>query len=68
MVGETNPLVVWFSPDVSPYSPVQRMNQKNDAQTSRLQAKQDKADKVYEGVAELFRAFSHQGITCLGAC
>ena len=65
MVAELKPLVVWFSPDGSAYSPIQRMNRKNASQTDKLQAKQDKADKQYEGVAELFRAFARQGITCV---
>ena len=58
-------MVVWFNPDSSAYSPVQRMNQKNASQMARLQAKRDTADKHYEGVAELFRSFAQQGITCV---
>ena len=64
-IQDLKPRCVWFSPDCSAYSPLQRMNRRNPEQVSRLQAKREQADKEYEGVSRVLRAVASQGITCV---
>ena len=51
------PLCVWFRPDTSPFSPIQKMNQKSPEQAQRPQAKQTQAMRQCEG---FFRKLSGQ--------
>ena len=64
-IKDHQPLCVWFRPDTSPFSPVQKMNQKSPEQAQRLQAKQTQAMRQYEGFAQVVRATAQLGITCV---
>ena len=65
VIREERPRMVWFSPDHQAYSPIQRMNNRNPEQASRLQAKKECADRQYEGVSRIFRAAASHGTTCV---
>ena len=65
VIKDVCPRWVWFHGDSKAYSPAQRMNMRSSSHVQSLQAKQDRADKKYEGLAELFRAVSDRGTTCV---
>ena len=65
VIRDVCPRWVWFHGDSKAYSPAQRMNMRSSSHVQSLQAKQDSADKKYEGLAELFRAASARGTTCV---
>ena len=64
-ISGTKPQYVWFRPQTSAFSPIQKMNQRTPEQVMRLQAKQEQAKQQYEGLAEVFRATAALGITCV---
>ena len=64
-IQEVQPRCVWFSPDCSVYSPMQRCNRRSPEQVARLQAKREAVDREYEGVSQVLRAVASQGITCV---
>ena len=65
VIKDVCPRWVWFHGDSKAYSPAQRMNMRRSSHVQSLQAKQDSADKKCEGLAELFRAVSDRGTTCV---
>lgn len=60
---EKRPGVTWFSPECGPYSPMQRLNQRNLKQKEALEIKRQHARAQYEGVLEC-AIVAHQ----LGLC
>ena len=65
LIEETCPQVVWFSPDTTPYSPAQKLNQRTPDQVLKVQAKRDRVNKQYEGLVEVFRAAHQSGHMCV---
>ena len=49
LISKLRPRHVWISCDCGPYSPMQRLNQRDDAQKAQLKAKREYADKEYAG-------------------
>ena len=53
MIREKQPRLVWISPECGPYSPMQRLNQRNPQQRATLEEKRSHARKQYEGACEV---------------
>ena len=56
------PSVVWLSPPGSPYSPLQRTNQRSEAQKQELQANRQEALKTYVGCSVIWHYCVQHGI------
>ena len=50
-IRQERPANVWVSPPCGPYSPIQNLNQRSEAQKQELQAKRREAMKIYLGAA-----------------
>ena len=59
VLREKRPRVVWLSPECGPYSPMQRLNQRNPQQRLSLEEKRSHARKQYEGICEIAKE-AHQ--------
>lgn len=53
MLKQFRPVHLWISCDCAPYCPLQRINQRSDAQCERLRKKQEAALKQYRGAIEV---------------
>ena len=55
---------VWISTPCGPFSPMQNVNQRTDAQRQELQEKRRHAQKIYVGAAIVMRSCIQMGIHC----
>ena len=55
LISEVRPLHVWISCQCSPYSPLQRISQRDEAQRERLKQKRREAVVQYEGGIQIAR-------------
>ena len=60
-VDEVRPVHIWISCDCGPYSPLQHLNQKTEAQKENLRLKREYAQKEYKGAIELARYANPKG-------
>ena len=58
------PQQVWINPPTSPFSPMQAINQRSEAQRQELSEKRREAMKVYVGVCCVFHTCIQLGIHC----
>ena len=58
------PQHVWLSTPCGPFSPMQRVNQRNEQQQQALSDKRKHAMKIYTGAACVFRTCMQLGIHC----
>lgn len=62
VLEETNPSNVWISPECGPYSPLQAINQRTEAQSKELAEKRKQALKQYTGASIIFQWCYQRGI------
>ena len=58
------PQQVWITPPTSPFSPMQNINQRSEAQKQALSEKRREAMKIYVGVCCVFHTCMHMGTHC----
>ncbi|CAE7632776.1 RE1 [Symbiodinium sp. CCMP2592] len=59
-----NPKHVWITVPGSPYSPMQRANQRDSQQVRELREKREEAIATYHAAREIMRVCLHMGIHC----
>ena len=56
---------MWISPECGPYSPLQHLNQRTEAQKDALQEKRRHALLQYEGASEIIQSAQKLGVHCV---
>ena len=62
VLEQTKPSNVWISPECGPYSPLQAINQRTEAQSAELAEKRRQALKQYTGASIIFQWCFQHGI------